>query len=285
MPPPPPPMNINEWWFAAAAATFIAPTTTTHAAPQPGTHVGTTTAVRPGVVAGADERIVYIGHSVPYGEKFKTDSKGVMHILFLDQSSMTLGPNSELVINEFVFDPDARRGSIAVNLVKGALRVVGGFISKFNSPQGFSAARVQTATATIGIRGGISLIDHNDQNTSAVFLFGNQMMVSGIGGQTQNVTRPGFGLTIGRSGELSQPTRTPSEQLTGFLQRFGGNAPGANSPQRSPLISTNGNPLGNSPGSTFAPDRTQQTNSEVNTHTPSSSLRHLLGTEPNTISS
>lgn len=281
MPPPPPPMSINEWWLAAAAATFVAPVTTTHAAPQPGTHVGTMTAVRPGVVAGTDEHIVYIGTSVPYGEKFKTDSTGVMHILFMDQSSMTLGPNSELVINEFVFDPEARRGSIAVNLVKGALRVVGGFISKFSNPQGFSAARVQTATATIGIRGGISMIDQDNQNTSAVFLFGQQLQIAGLGGQTLNITRPGFGSTIGSSGGPSAPFRVSPEQLAPMLQRFGGSAPTAANTPPNPLISTNGKPIGNNPNASIAPDRVQQKSTQLNTQTPQEALRNLLGTGAN----
>ena len=280
-PPPPPPLNINEWWLAAAAATFVAPATDVQAAPQPGTHVGTTTAVRPGVTAGVDEHIVYIGASVPYGEKFKTDSTGVIHILFMDQSSMTLGPNSELIINEFVFDSEARRGSIAVNLVKGALRVVGGFISKFSNPQGFSAARVQTATATIGIRGGISMIDHDGQDTSAVFLFGQQLQIAGLGGQTLSITRPGFGSTIGSNGNPSAPYRTSPDQLANLLQRFGGGSATATNTPPSPLISTNGGPIGNHPNTSIAPDRTQQTSSQINTQTPQGTLRNLLGTEPN----
>lgn len=281
MPPPPPPMNINEWWLAAAAATFVAPIADVQAATQPGTSVGTTTAVRPGVVAGADNHIVYIGTAVPYGERFKTDSTGVMHIMFMDQSSMTLGPNSELVINEFVFDPASRRGSIAVNLVKGALRVVGGFISKLSNPQGFSAARVQTATSTIGIRGGISMIDHNDQSTSAVFLFGQQMQIVGLGGQSMNITRPGFGSTIGTNGTPSEPSRAPPAQLTALLQRFGDGVPTAANTPPSPLISTNGSPIGHRASTRIAPDRTEQINSQINTQTPQSALRNLLSTEPN----
>lgn len=281
MPPPPPPMNINEWWIAAAAATFVAPVSTAQAATQPGTQVGTATAVRPGVVAGTDEHIVYIGAAVPYGERFRTNSTGVMHIMFMDQSSMTLGPNSELVINEFVFDPESRRGSIAVNLVKGALRVVGGFISKFSNPQGFSAARVQTATSTIGIRGGISMIDHNDQSTSAVFLFGQQMQIAGLGGQTLNITRPGFGATIGPNGSPGEPFRAPPAQLTALLQRFGDGVPTATNTPPNPLISTNGSPIGSHPNTRIAPDRTEQISSQINTQTPQAALRNLLSTEPN----
>jgi hypothetical protein len=283
MPPaPPPPIDINEWWLAAAAATSaLAPVAAAQAATQPGTQVGIATAVRPGVVTATNDRVVYIGNSVAYGERFKTDGSGVIHILFMDQSSMTLGPNSELVIDEFAFNPESRRGSIAVNLVKGALRVVGGFISKFSTPQGFSAARVQTATATIGIRGGISLIDHANGNTGAQFLFGQQMQVLGSNGQTQTVTRPGFGINVDANGNPSNPFRTPPSVLNSLMRQFGagGPPPGGGAPN-GPLISTNGRPIGNSPNTSLAPDRTQQSNNQVNTQTPHNTLRNLLGTNP-----
>ena len=285
--PAPAPIDINEWWLAAAAATSIlAPAATVQAATQPGTQVGIASAVRPGVVTATNDRIVYIGNSVTFGERFKTDSTGVIHILFMDQSSMTLGPNSELVIDEFAFDPESRRGSIAVNLVKGALRVVGGFISKFNSPQGFSAARVQTATATIGIRGGISLIENDDNNISTAFLFGQQMEVLGLNGLLQTVTRPGFGINIGLDGIPGDPARVPPSFLNKLMQQFGagGALPGDTPTPPAPsegLISTNGNPIGNNPDTTLAPDRTQQSTGEQNTETPKNALRTLLGSNPN----
>jgi len=283
MPPaPPPPIDINEWWLAAAAATSIlAPVASAQAATQPGTQVGIATAVRPGVVTATNDRVVYIGNAVAYGERFKTDSSGVIHILFMDQSSMTLGPNSELVIDEFVFNPESRRGNIAVNLVKGALRVVGGFISKFNSPQGFSATRVQTATATIGIRGGISLVDNNGDNTSAHFLFGQHLQFMGANGQTLTINRPGFGASVGSNGVPNGPFRTPPNALNNLMQQFGSGGPQPGGAPNGPLISTGGNPIGNTPNTSLAPDRTQQSSNEVNSQTHQSTLRTLLGTNPN----
>ena len=205
-----PPMDINEWWLAAAAAaaTGIVPASAT-AATEVGSQVGVVTSVRSGVVSATTERVVYIGNAVAFGERFRTDSTGIIHILFMDQSSMTLGPNSELVIDQFSFQPKEQRGNIAVNLIKGSLRVVGGFISKLASPRGANSAVVRTATATIGIRGGISVIDAQPGQTQGTFLFGEHMDVlppdlpggpgsapppDGQGGT--RVTRPGFSVVI-----------------------------------------------------------------------------------------
>lgn len=280
---PPAPIDMNEWWLAAAAATSIlAPVSAAQAATQPGTQVGITTAVRPGVVSTSNDRVVYIGNSVAFGERFKTDSTGVIHILFMDQSSMTLGPNSELVIDEFTFNPESRRGSIAVNLVKGALRVVGGFISKFNTPQGFSAARVQTTTATIGIRGGISTVESDGQSTTGTFLFGQQMSISDPTGNTRTVTRPGFGVSV-QNNQITGPTRIPSNQLNQLIQQFGNSNAGRNqpTPPGGQLISTGNRNIGNNPNTGLAPDRTQQSNNQMQTQTPQNTLRNLLGSTPN----
>ncbi len=275
---PPAPIDINEWWLAAAAATSIlAPVATAQAATQPGTQVGIATAVRPGVTTTTNDRVVYIGNAVTFGERFKTDSTGVIHILFMDQSSMTLGPNSELVIDEFTFNPESRRGNIAVNLVKGALRVVGGFISKFNTPQGFSAARVQTTTATIGIRGGITLVENSGPNTSATFLFGQSMRMTSNDGQSQTVNRAGFGVNTGQTGGPSVPQRVPTNELNRQMQLFGNNNPNRGNQQGGPLISTGNRNIGNNPNTSLSPDRTQQSNKQLNTQTPQDTLRNILG--------
>ncbi len=279
-PPPPPPMDINDWWLAAAAAAatgMLSPAAS--AATPPTGQVGIASAVRPGVLSVSDERVVYIGNAVAFGERFRTDSTGVIHILFMDRSSMTLGPNSELVIDEFVFRPEVQQGSIAVKLLQGTLRAVGGFISKYITPQGRSAAQVRAPTATIGIRGGITLVEAQPDSVRGVFLFGEHMQIATPDGVLQHtVTRPGFAVTVGSNG-AGEPIRLPSADMANLVNRFESRqtaAPGG----PGNLISTNDRPSGlNSPNSSLAPDRTQRVQSDIDTHTPVNSLRHLLGSE------
>ena len=52
-----------------------------------------------------------------------TDARGQTQVLFLDQSALTVGPNSQLVIDEFVYDPArgaAVIAAIARSMVAGA---------------------------------------------------------------------------------------------------------------------------------------------------------------------
>ncbi len=286
MPPPPPPMDVNDWWLAAAAAAatgFVAPAA--NAATELGTQVGIVTAVRAGVTSATDERVVYVGNSVAFGERFKTDASGIIHILFMDQSSMTLGPNSELVIDEFAFHPKEQRGNIAVNLIKGSLRVVGGFISKLTSPRGNNSAVVRTVTATIGVRGGITLVEAMDGQTRGTFLFGEHMEFLALNGQPgQLVTRPGFSV-LANGGGIGAPFRFSSADMANLInqfetRQFNPTAAGLN------LISTNDRPRGiNAPGSSLAPDRVQHVTTGVRNHTPGSSLRDILGNDSATVKS
>lgn len=280
-PPPPPPSDIQDWWLAAAAAAatgMLAPVASA-ATPISG-QVGISSAVRPGVLSVSNERVVYIGNAVAFGERFRTDSTGVIHILFMDRSSMTLGPNSELVIDEFVFQPEAQRGNIAVNLLKGSLRAVGGFVSKFITPQGRSAAQIRTPTATIGIRGGITLVEAQADSSRCVFLFGEHMQVSSPSGELlQTVTRPGFGVTTTLTG-TTDPVRVPQPDMANWVNQFESRQ---TTPPSAPgnLISTNDRPNGlASPNMSLAPDRLNYLITDVNTHNPAPTLRDLLGSAP-----
>src|SRR5262249_59651052 len=95
----------------------------------------------------------------------QTTSSGSVQVLFADKTTLNVGPNSNLIIDTFVYDPAAGTGEMAVSLTKGALRFVGGQLSH----QG--AATVNTPTATIGIRGGIATIAHRQSGPRALHPF------------------------------------------------------------------------------------------------------------------
>jgi len=134
------------------------------------------------------ERILRIGIDVQANEAITTGANDRAHLVFLDGTSLTVGPNAQLTIDKFVYDPNTKLGELAVSATQGVLRLVGGKISKTNP------ITITTPSSTIGIRGGICVLDIKPNNTTSTFLFGNNMTVSGNGG-TQNVTRPGSQVT------------------------------------------------------------------------------------------
>jgi hypothetical protein len=113
--------------------------------------VGTAAAVNPesqSTPAGGSTTTLKVGARVVHKERIKTTPQGSVQLLFLDRSTLSIAPNSEIVIDEFVYNPGAGSGHMAVSLAKGALRFVGGQLSHAGQ------TTVNTPGATIGIRGG-----------------------------------------------------------------------------------------------------------------------------------
>ena len=108
------------------------------------------------------------------------------------------------MIDEFVYNPGAGSGHMAVSLAKGALRLVGGQLSH----QG--EASVTTSNATIGIRGGSSIVTLKE----AILLNGLLTPQNGC----SPVKRAGFKIIL-PCGPIMQAT--PAE-LAYFIRLFGG---------------------------------------------------------------
>jgi hypothetical protein len=66
-----------------------------------------------------------------------------------DDSMLTLGPNSSIVLDRYAFDDKTHDGNFATSRVKGVLYVVTGLIAR-RSPESFT---VRTRSATLGVRG------------------------------------------------------------------------------------------------------------------------------------
>ena len=116
--------------------------------------VGTAAAVNPAAKASrgpGGARTIVIGQSIAHRERIQTTSAGSVQLLFLDKTSMTIGPNSDLAIDEYVYDPASNTGKLAATLTKGVMRFVGGQISHAGN------AQVTTPTAVVGIRGGVGI--------------------------------------------------------------------------------------------------------------------------------
>jgi hypothetical protein len=80
------------------------------------------------------------------GEMIKTNGTGVAQLLFLDKTRMVIGPNSELTIDEFVYQSNGTVSSLVIGATRGAFRFLSGSSEK-------AAYRIDTPLASIGVRG------------------------------------------------------------------------------------------------------------------------------------
>jgi hypothetical protein len=179
--------------------------------------VGVAAEVNPDVTAqvpNGESRTLMVGHDVIRNEKISTRDVGQAQLLFTDQSTLTVAKNSEIVIDEFVFDPAKQTGNLSATLTAGVFRYVGGKISKQQD------VTFLTPTGSVAVRGGICLIRIKGDTVTAFFLHGDHMTVT-IHGFSQTTTKPGTMIVSSAGGQPSAPT-TATEQaiqeLTGEMQ-------------------------------------------------------------------
>jgi hypothetical protein len=89
-----------------------------------------------------------VGQVVHQGDVIVTGADGSVGITFRDNSLVSIGPDSVLAIDRFVFDSTTHQGNFDASLKQGTLAVVSGKLAK-QSPD---AMKVKTA-AILGVRG------------------------------------------------------------------------------------------------------------------------------------
>jgi len=89
------------------------------------------------------------GTRLHVGDTLGTGPDGSLGVILRDNSSLSLGPSSSLVLQEFLFSPYEGKLGLWVRLSKGTMAYLSGLIGKL-APE---KARFDTPLATIGIRG------------------------------------------------------------------------------------------------------------------------------------
>ncbi|HYD75920.1 FecR family protein [Ramlibacter sp.] len=99
--------------------------------------------------AGQAPRTLGKGLQLQQGDRITTSEGASAIVKLADGTRMTVRPNSEIVLTQYRFKENAQDNSMLLQMIRGGFRAVTGLIAK-SSPH---AAKVQTSTATIGIRG------------------------------------------------------------------------------------------------------------------------------------
>jgi len=162
-----------------------------------------------------NERVLRIGIDVQANEAITTRANDRAHLVFLDGTALTVGPNAQLTIDKFVYDPATKTGALAINASKGVFRLVGGKISKTNP------IVITTPSSTIGIRGGMLVAEVGPGKTKCAFLWGKGLTFES-GGKKTEVTTPGFAI-VGESGKApGQPTKATTADISSLFSNFEG---------------------------------------------------------------
>lgn len=160
-----------------------------------------------GTPPGGSSRVIEIGAQVVRNEKIETSPSGSVQLLFIDKTSLNIGPNSTIVIDEFVYNPVDSTGKLAITMGRGVLRVVGGQATHTGG------ATITTPAAAIGIRGGIATIKVDKSGTRAINNFGSMTMSSG--GTVQPVRMGFVGSSAGAGAPPAAPVRVTGAEISG----------------------------------------------------------------------
>lgn len=90
-----------------------------------------------------------VGMPIRQADALVTGADGAVGVTFSDNSLLSTGPNSVLVVDRYSFDSTTHAGRFDASLKKGTLAVVSGKMVK-QSPD---AMKVRTPAAIMGVRG------------------------------------------------------------------------------------------------------------------------------------
>lgn len=141
----------------------------------------------------------------------ETVPEGALEVTFVDGSKLTMGPGSELLVDEFAYKGPGAGGAQSVKYVKGMFRFISGQVPKEN-------VKLQTPSATIGIRGTIVKTKIEDCAGAAgpacepyeiiYFEEGSGSVTSRTTGQSVPAF-PGTKITLNAQGDIVKVEQTP----------------------------------------------------------------------------
>lgn len=105
---------------------------------------GTVTIERQGDVLPAEK-----GMKIYARDIIVTGADGAVAVILQDNTIFSLGPDSQLALEEYVFSPDQGRFSLLAKMIKGTFVYLSGVMGKL-SPE---SIKLETPVGTIAIRG------------------------------------------------------------------------------------------------------------------------------------
>lgn len=156
------------------------------------------------------------GQPVQMGDSVRTDGTGRVKIAFGDGSVAVVSSRSELVIDQYVYDPSKSGGSSYLELLKGKVRTI---VSEYYSEAG--EYEVRTPTATAGVRGTDFIVAY-DPATEITDVVGNSgsVFVRGLAraAAEEVLITAGTQTSVARGQAPTEPRRLDEERFRYYME-------------------------------------------------------------------
>jgi hypothetical protein len=171
-----------------------------------------------GVPAQGAESAKHRGDPVAFQETLQTLDESSALIRFIDDSKLSLGAKSKVLIDAFVFDPANAKGNALLEISVGTLRFVTGEMPK-------GGVVIKTPTATLTLRGTDVVVHVHPDGTTDTTVYDGKVEAHNI--LTNEVTNmlPGEGATIGQGGTTSYKTGDKPSLSTASANSHGDEVP------------------------------------------------------------
>jgi hypothetical protein len=101
------------------------------------------------IVRGGQPQAVQVGARLFESDVLRTGSDGQISVMLNDETRVSLGPNTEVALASFAFEPAESRLALALRIIQGAISLVSGRIARLKP----DAVRIETPSSVIGVRG------------------------------------------------------------------------------------------------------------------------------------
>ena len=151
-----------------------------------------------GEIKNQNNEILQNGSKIFFGDTIVSKQNANAQILFIDQTVLTLGEDTEMTIDEFIYDPNSKEGSFVSSVKSGTVKFITGQISKKN-PENLE---VKVPSGSLGARGTEFVVLTEKNNESTVVLLGpgpkntlgmipgNLILSDGL--SSIDITKPGY---------------------------------------------------------------------------------------------
>lgn len=201
---------------AFALATILIAAAFNSPASEAAERAGTVTRVKgeaSAASAGAPSRTLAEGADIFVGDEVKTGAATRLEITMVDDAKLTLGDNSRLVIDAYVFQSQAKKGNGALRVVEGVFRATSGKIGKLEG----APFRVGMPAATLGIRGTEFWGEVKGEGLLVALLDGKGVFLENRAGRV-DITRKGYATRIaGPDAKPSAPFKLSDDQVKAAL--------------------------------------------------------------------
>jgi FecR-like protein len=181
--------------------------------------IGVATSIRPNAegVVGANLQMLSPGSELYANETVRTGNLGHADLVFIDNTNLTVGPTSEVLLDEFVYGSSGSAGRFVMQASRGTFRVATG-------TQVDSEYQVKTPDGTLDMRGAVvefvvqpkepqskkRKTAHRDQCDTMVRLVKGRARYRTISGKTAELTERGTVVCVTAVGNMSYATSAES---------------------------------------------------------------------------